>query len=306
MSTIQLLISLIVVGAAGFCFGKFKFFDEAARKALIKFVFYVATSALLLEAVLSINIHSVGKFARFTFANVVVACGLYVLTYIILRISRVGYKSGASILYAGNVANNIYIGLPLIRALYGTQGLVYAVVFLAIPLTISDVVDFYVLSHWKNNESGFKSVLKELYKNPIVISIAVGVVLLILGVKLPQSINSGLNLLGETASGLALFAMGLYISKTSWRRFKVRAASITSIIKLLVIPALTYVVMKYVFHLTGIALDISVIMAAFPSAIFCMVVASEFQFDEGATADSIVLSTILFVFTSLLWTHYLK
>jgi len=306
MQTTQLLLSLFFVAFVGFLAGKLHLFDEVARRAIVKFVFYIATSALLIQAVLSIDVDSFGKFPRFVIANTVAIIGIYLVMYFILRLLRIKYRGGASLLYASNVSNNIYIGLPFIWALWGNEGLAYAAVYLALPMTIGDLAQFYVLSKWRHKGHPIKQFLLDFIKNPIVISITIGAVLLLSGINLPASLDEGLDFLGRSATGLALFAMGLFLSLSSWAHFRIKMATLITVLKLVVVPFAAYVICKYLFGLSDIALFVSVIMLAMPSAIFCMVVATEYDFDERTTADAIILSSVVFLATSVLWVHLLK
>ncbi len=306
MSILRLLIPLLLIILAGFVSGKVRLFDDNSRKALAKFVFYIATSALIISSITSIQLSDLNKFPRFVFANTFIVILTYIATYIVLRMMKVSYKTGASILYAGNVANNIYLGLPLIRALYGSRGLIYAIAFLAIPMTVSDIVDFYILSRWRKGKVSLKLILNDFIKNPIVASTLVGIVLLLSRATLPNEVKDGLDYLGVSATGIALFAMGVFLSLSSWKRFNVRASVATTVAKLVAAPAIAYFLARFLFNLQGTPLFISVIMASLPSAIFCMVVASEYDFDERNTADSILLSTVLFLFTSIFWVAVLK
>ncbi|HUP26351.1 MAG TPA: AEC family transporter [Candidatus Limnocylindrales bacterium] len=306
MSTFELLLSLFFVMMVGFVCGRVKFLDKAAYKALTRFVFYIATSALIIQAVSSINVSDFNKFPRFILANCVIVIVGYLLVYVALRLSRVGYKTGASILFAGNVANSIYLGLPLIKILYGAEGLLYAIAFLAIPLTAADILGFYILSQWRFGKTSIGSVLRDFFKNPIVISTAVGLLLLMLKVHLPAFIITSLDLLGVTATGLALFATGLFLSIFITKRFNLRSAVMTSFVKLIFIPAVALVIGKYIFALSGTPLFVTVMLAAMPSAIFSLIVATEYNFDERKTADAILLSSVLFLITSTGWTAILR
>lgn len=305
MNTYGLLLSLFFVMGVGFVCGKTKFLDETAYKALTKFVFYIATSALIIQAVSSINLGDFHKFPRFILANCVILSVAYFLVYAALRLSKVDYKTGASILFAGNVSNSVYLGLPLIRVLYGQEGIIYAVAFLAIPLTLADVIGFYLLSKWRLGKTSVISVLKDFFKNPIVISTAVGLALLLLGIKLPFFITAGLDHLGVTATGVALFATGLFLSVFVTKRFSLGTALTTSAVKLLLMPAIALLIGKYLFGLSGVPLFVTVMIAAMPSAIFSLIVATECKFDERKTADAILLSSVLFLLTSLVWAEIL-
>lgn len=306
MTTLELLLSLFIVMGVGFVSGKLRFLDEVAYKALTKFVFFIATSALIILAVSSIDQQDFNKFPRFVVANCVIVVVGYLLVYGALRTSGVHYKAGASILFAGNVANSIYLGLPLVKALYGESGLIYAIVFLAIPLTFADVLGFYLLGKWRLGKVSLRLVLKDFFKNPIVISTAIGLLLLLLKIPLPLFIRSSLDNLGVTATGLALFATGLYLSIFVSKRFSFKSALVTSFTKLIFLPALAYILGKLVFGLSGTPLSVTVMMAAMPSAIFCLIVASQYGFEERKTADAILLSSLLFLGTSVFWAAVLK
>jgi predicted permease len=305
MNTFGLLLSLFFVMGVGFVCGKIKFLDETVYKALTKFVFYVATSALIIQAVSSINLSDFHKFPRFILANCVIVTVAYILVYLALRISSVNYKTGASILFAGNVSNSVYLGLPLIRVLYGQEGIIYAIAFLAIPLTLADVIGFYLLSKWRLGKTSIKSILKDFFKNPIVVSTAVGLVLLLLNIQLPYFISAGLDHLGVTATGLALFATGLFLSVFITKRFSLGSALVTSAVKLVLMPLIAFIIGKFLFGLSGTPLFVTVMVAAMPSAIFSLIVATECKFDERKTADAILLSSVLFLVTSWVWAEIL-
>lgn len=306
MNTISLLFSLSFIMGIGFICGKVKFLDKTAYQAITKFIFYIATSALIIQAVRSIKTDTFSKFPRFIIANCVIVAVSYILIYLVLRLSKTSYRVGASILFTSNTANSIYLGLPLIKVLYGSEGLLYAVVFLAVPLTVADLVIFYLLSRWRLKASSLSSVLKDFAQNPIVLSTGFGLLLLITHVQLPQFISSGLDYLGITATGLALFATGLYLSIFLSKKFSLKTALIASFIKLLVVPSIAYSIARLLFGLSGIPLFVTVMIAAMPSAVFCLIVASQYQFDEKRTADAILLSTVLFLITSVIWTTILR
>lgn len=285
---------------AGMGAGKAKIFDENGRKALSRFVFYIATSALIIDAVLSLSRSELSKLPNFIVVNCIIYVVVFFVLYLTLRFLKIPYKTGASILYAGTTANTVYLGLPVIRALYGAEGILFAVALLTIPSIVADILDFYFLNSWRAGKASFSKVLKDFILNPLVLSSLVGFLLLIIGISLPETLRSSLRLLGSGATGLALFAMGLFLSESSWKNFSIKLPLVTTIIKLLVVPFISYII-GYLCGLSGLALSVTVIMAALPSAIFCMVVATEYEFDERGTADTILVSSLFFLLTSGLW-----
>lgn len=306
MTTIGLLLSLFVVIIVGYVAGRTSAFNDESRRAISKFVFYIATSALIIQAIVGIDIRDLNKFPLFLTANAVILVLTYVAIYGVLKLARVPYKSGAAILYAGTTANTVFLGLPFIRVLYGDEGVLYAIAFITIPTAVFDIVAFYILSHWRHGHASVRTILSDFVRNPIVVATAVGLCLLPIVDYVPEPLLDGLGLIGDATTGCALFAMGVYLAGSSFRHFKAGTAAAATAVKLLIMPAATYGLARYVFGLQDVALAVTVLMAAFPSAIFCMIVATEYDFDERATADSILLSSVLFIPASIVIVSLLR
>jgi predicted permease len=163
MSTTSVLISLFFMMLAGVAAGKLKLFNEDARTVLSRFVFYIATTALIFEAILSLKIADLGKLPSFITTNAIIYAVLFFVVYLTLRSLKIPYRSGASILYSSTTANTIYLGLPLIRALYGSEGILYAVALLTIPSAVADFLDFYFLNRWRDGSAPMGKVIKILF-----------------------------------------------------------------------------------------------------------------------------------------------
>lgn len=305
MGATEILLSLFFVAVVGFSAGKFGLFDVDARKVFSKFVFYIASSAVIFAALASLTPSDLQKLPKFVAVNSLIYILLFVLLYVVLRLAKIRYALGGTIFYTGLSANCLFLGLPFINALYGSEGVLYAFSFLAIPLSVADLAGFYGLSKWRHRGASISNVLKDFVLNPIILATFAGIGLLLLGTGLWAPLDNAFRLLGSGATGVALFSIGLFLSSVSWRHFKVGPAVAISFIKLLVVPAAAWLVGMF-FGLTDVALAVTVLMAAMPSAIFCMVVATEYDLDERATADGIILSSLLFLGTSLFWVHLIQ
>lgn len=305
MAATEILLSLFLVAVVGFFAGRFGLFDVEARKTFSKFVFYIASSSVILVALAALTPDDLQKLPKFVAVNSAIYMLLFALFYLILRWLKVGYKVGGAIFYTGLTANCLFLGLPFVQALYGSEGVLYVFSFLAIPLSFADLAGFYGLSKWRHKEASLADVLKDFLRNPIVLATLAGAVFLLLGIHLWAPLDKAFNLLGSGATGVALFSIGLFLSTISWRHFRIGAAVLVSVIKLVIVPLLAWLI-GMAFGLTDVALAVTVLMAAMPSAIFCMVVASEYHLDERVTADGILLSSILFLATSLVWVYILQ
>jgi predicted permease len=101
-----------------------------------------------------------------------------VLALIISLINRVDRPTGTSILQA-SIRFNSFIALALASAIYGEEGLILATLGAAIlipSVNVILVITMVSLHGNKNTKSLSSLLIKELFKNPLILSIAAGVI----------------------------------------------------------------------------------------------------------------------------------
>ena len=69
----------------------------------------------------------------------------------------------------------------------------------------------------------------------------------------------------------------------------------------LALPALVLVVAKAGFGLTGLPLQVAVMMAALPTGSNALIFAQRYRSQEALATTTIILSTLTFVLTAPLW-----
>ena len=72
-----------------------------------------------------------------------------------------------------------------------------------------------------------------------------------------------------------------------------REASILSVIKVIILPTLVYLLGRFVFELSEVALQVVVLLAVAPVGVNAFFVAKELGAQETKTANAVVISTIL-------------
>jgi len=102
------------------------------------------------------------------------------LALFVSMINRVDRPTGTSILQA-SIRFNSFIALALANAIYGEEGLILATLGTAILIpSVNVILVITMVSLHGNNKAGSKSLssllIKELFKNPLILSIAAGVV----------------------------------------------------------------------------------------------------------------------------------
>jgi malonate transporter and related proteins len=296
---LQALVPVIFVAGLGWLVGRLGVLDPQRIRSITTFIVVVALPAALFVGVFS--------FSRSQLEN-----GRYLLTLAVaimgtwaagLALARIVFRSARP--SAGMLALNAsfpdlaYFGLPVLTAVIGAQGLLPVIVgnlvisVMLVPLTILMLGAIDGTKH----ESLFEE-LKSTVTKPLVWAPVLGAVLVLMGVKLPSLADASVRLVGETAGGTALFALGVMLSGLTPRLDKVAISVL--VLKNFAQPLLG-LVLALLFHFSGTLSKGIVLAAACPCATASAMLASTYRIDEGPTTSAVVLSNIAGVFTMALW-----
>jgi hypothetical protein len=194
-----------------------------------------------------------------------------------------------------------YFGLPVLTAVIGAQGLLPIIVgnlvisVLMVPITIVLLGRMDGTKH-----ESLVDNLKSTVTKPLVWAPVLGAILVLFGVKLPPLAKASVSLIGETAGGTALFALGVMLSGLTPRLDKMAISVL--LLKNFVQPALG-LAFALAFHLPAVLAKGVVLAAACPCATASAMLASTYRIDEQPTTSAVVLSNIAGVFTMAMWIY---
>lgn len=196
--------------------------------------------------------------------------------------------------------NTIFLGFPLIAALYGEEGLLYASMFQLVSTIMMWTVGVVVLTHgngktWKQS---FRKVI-----NPNTIATVAGLFLFMFSIKLPKIIITPLTELGSANTWLSMLYIGaLLVLSDVGGILKRKSIYLVSFNRLLLIPALIisiFYIFGAVVGLTPDKLVTSVIImeASMPCMVTVVIMAKEMGADDRQAAGNVFISTIISILT---------
>ncbi|MBU9808749.1 AEC family transporter [Rahnella sp. C60] len=196
-----------------------------------------------------------------------------------------------------------YFGAPVLAVLIGPEGFLGVLVgnlitsVLMIPLTIVLIRMGDKNSDLAEQGSLGKMILNNLFKalrNPIVWIPVLGVVMSLAGIKLPELLSSSVEMMGKTAGGISLFALGLLFFG---ERPKLNIHTFTNVgLKNLIQPAIMAVA-GLAFGLSHTLMQQVVIIGATPSAIAAGMFAVRSDTYVESASSSILAGTALGIVT---------
>jgi predicted permease len=139
-------------------------------------------------------------------------------------------------------------------------------------------------------------VVGKIVTHPFIIAIAAGVLAAYFSFKPPAPVASFLDYLSRAAAPCALFAMGVTLALSPLKRVPIEIAPI-ALLKLVVHPALCYVVLSAVGNFSEVWVFSAVLLAALPSATNVFVIAQQYGVWVQRASASILITTVLSVGT---------
>lgn len=304
MDTIFLLFPLISIALIGFLIGRRKLFDDNFSSQINKFLFFVALPIFLLGSFDGISLTYAKDFLPFIFINTLIICAFYFAIYLVAKILKVKKESTAAILTPSLSGNTFYFGFPILLSVFAQEHISYAIIYMNFVL-LSDYLGIFMITRLMGEKFSLRKQLSDFIKTPIVLATLIALLLMLLQISLPDKILEITDFFGKTISTMALFSLGLYFAK-GVNLADIKSPLIVATIKLMLFPLVTYVVVYHIIPLPEVAAQTSVILTCMPSAIYNIILADTYKTKKEITATSILLTSLLFIITSIFWINLVK
>lgn len=225
----------------------------------------------------------------------------FALVFMAARLWLKAKTDEAAVTAMGGVFSNIVLlGIPLVQAVYGEEGLVPLLIVLSIhPLTLLGLTILIVEGarggdgHWLPKV--VRSVVRVM-RNPIIIAIVMGVLASLIDLKIPEMIDGTLERFRTAGSTIALLLVGAGLYGQSVRG-NISASLLCTVAKMFVQPVLVFLVAHFVFDLPPLWLTIVTLVAALPSGANVAVVAGNYNVCVDRSSTTILITTIISMLT---------
>jgi len=296
---IFILAVVVLIGAIG---AKFKVLTRDSKDMLSKLIFNISLPLMLFTNFLKID--ATPKLIANSF--IVLSVTGFVIIFLLLigwlttRIFKIKGSEGSIFRTHSMLGNTIFLGFPLILALYGPEGLLYATMFQLVSNIIMWTIGVVVLSHG-NGISWRKSILKVL--NPNTVATITGLILFLLSVKLPEILIKPLSELGSANTWLSMLYIGTVLAFSNVRDLlRKKSLYIISFNRLIFAPVILVSIFCLLGIVTGLVPDtlvsaVIILEASMPCNVTVVIMAKEFGADDHIAVGNVFVSTIMSILT---------
>ena len=195
----------------------------------------------------------------------------------------------ASSLMQGSARFNTFIGLAIAEAVYGTKGLQLAVLGSALLVPVVNVTVVSLMA--RQLGGGGKSILIELVKNPLILSICAGVLFNLTGLNEVAVLHEIARILGNAALPIMLLCVGANLKLRGLSGSR-KIIGFSMVGKFLINP-IAVVFAALVLNTDPLFIQVALIFAALPTGVASYTLAREMQGDAPLMAAIITIQTLL-------------
>ena len=283
--------------ALGYWAGRSRFFSEEATAYLTKFVFYFALSAMLFQFAASLSLAEIAS-VPFVLAYLSASVTIYLLATAVAFLRGRPMEEAAVEAQCAVIGNVGFLGVPMLVMLLGPASAGPVLVVLSIDLIVFSsliTVLITVSRHGRMSLRMLRNVALGLLRNPMIVSIALGLLWSTYALPMPAPAHEFLVLLGAAATPGALFAIGASLASKSAERLAV--AGWLSVCKLCLHPFAVAVAAFGVFDVAPFAAGVMVAAAALPVAGNVYILAQHYGVAPQRVSASILISTVASIAT---------
>ncbi len=280
----------------GYLAGRTRFFSEEATTYLTRFVFYFALSAMLFGFAANLDVAAILNWP-FVFAYMLGTGLVWLIVTLVATLRGTSREEAVFEAHTGVIGNVGFLGIPMLSLLLGPQAVGPVLLVLAVDLIVfSSILTMAItgLRAGRVNAQTFRVLAEGLAKNPMIVSVVLGIAWGATGFSLPVPVNEFLTLLGAAATPCALFAIGASLAGRSAERIEVAAWLAAS--KLILHPA-AVAGACWVFNVSGYTAGVMIAAAALPVAGNVFILAQHYRVAPQRVSTAILLSTAASVLT---------
>ena len=296
--SITVVAPLLAIMLSGYLVGRFNLLADNASQVISRFVFLVAMPAFIFISLARVPIV---EFFNWQYLAVlgggmlsIFILGLVVARYVFTESLTAHSLHALTAMFSSTA----YIGLPLILVVFGEQGLVPGIigavitgaVFMPLAIILAEI------DRGQDRSKVISASALAVLRNPLLVATVAGLLMSASGISVATPIATFCELLGDAFIPSALFAAGLFISRSKVKG-EIREISWLVSVKLLLHPLITGWLAFFVFELNSVLAMIAVLQAALPSGVPVFVLAQHYRTFVTQASAVIVVSTVISLVT---------
>jgi predicted permease len=305
---LEVVLTMTLLLGLGFFIYDRPWAGDTAITLISKLLVNVSLPCMLLYSMVNSVTHdqliSFGMLLPITILLIIV---LYYFSYLVAKLFKVRKGRQWTFAMMGSMSNTIFLGLPVCTMIFGMESIPLVMLgfiassMITLTLGLSGIIKDARYLGADNAHLNALTQMKNIFLNPIMISLFAGLIFNLLNVTYFPSLNTALGYVSNMTTPLSLIFIGMFMRTMKVKEFIPDKDSIVVlIIRFVIAPAFAYAFYK-LFILFGVQIDqysINVLVVQIACCVLTMtsIFAIEYKADGKFATKTVAISNILFLF----------
>ncbi|MDC7250088.1 MAG: AEC family transporter [Sphaerochaetaceae bacterium] len=305
---VEVVMTMMILLCIGYFIYDKPWAGETAVTMISKLLLNVCLPCMLLYSMVnSVSHDQLISFGILLPITVLLIVFLFYFSLLIAKLFKVDKGRQGVFATMGSLSNTIFLGLPVCTMIFGFESVPLVMLgfisgsIVTFTLGLSGIMKDATYLGEQNANLTLKDQLRNMFLNPIMVSLFVGLLLNLLNVKYFPSLNTALGYISNMTTPLSLIFIGMYMRTMNLKDFIPDKDSIlVLIIRFIFAPVLAYLFYKG-FTLIGVnidqySIDVLVIQVACCVLTMTSILAIEYKADGKFATKTVAISNLIFLF----------
>lgn len=298
LNSLQSALSIVVIIAVGYYLTRRGMFDEGVSKLFTSMVVNVSLPAMMVSNMLTVfdrdKLYNAGNGLLIPLASML-SC--YVIAILVAKLIKVRPERIGVFQAMFFASNTIFMGMPVNLALFGEESTPYVLFYYAVNTTLFWTIGIYSISKDKRDNSdrilSFNTV-KRIFSPPLM-GFTAGILLVMLGIKLPAFMMDSFRYIGSLTTPLSLLFIGITFSTINLGDIRIDRDMAALIIGRFVLSPLIVYALARVIPIPTLMLKVFIIQSAMPVITQSSIIAKAYGVDYKYATVMVTVTTALSV-----------
>ena len=300
LTAFETVLPLFLVLIAGALFSRTKASSEEWVEILNKYALWIGFPALVIASLMRLEIGDK------TYLTLILINSAYIIFAVLLalpiskvfRLSTQMKRTLFLILPFGNVA---YLGIPVLQNAMGDEILPVAAIISAVYVFWLLTLTIILIEIYGNEKINPQKLGLSLAKNPLLISVFIGLAIVLFNIQLPDFAEKTITLFSQSVTAVVLFSLGIFLGMHHFgnlRRWLV--VSGWTLVSMLILPG----IFRGILQFSPVApeqIQASVLDAAMPMGLTPYALSIQYKLKTTLVARIVVLGTLLSMIVIPFW-----
>ena len=292
------MILLVYLAVGMYCM-KVGLIDRDSKEKLVDIILRITLPCMIFN---SFNNPLTPEVMKQTALILVVAVSISILSFLLGKViyNKYPQKKKSILQYCTLVNNSGFLGMPMVYAVYGSEGLFAASIFI-----IPNRIFMWTAGLAMFTTADFRTKCKNILLNPCIVTVFLGIARRMTGFPVPEFLDTAIANTGAVTTPLSMMVIGTMLIGVPWKKLLEPSIFRLAFVRLIALPLVALFILNLIDAQPLLA-GVSLILTGMPARSTSALLAAKYGADEDYASRCIVTTTIMSLATIPVLMMFLK